>query len=51
MRIHLLELVGILETIAAVGRIDALEGEVPAALTRRLAIALDLTSLAFVARD
>lgn len=49
MRIHLLELIRILEAIAAVWRIHALEGEVAAALTWCLAIAFDFPSLALVA--
>lgn len=39
----------ILEAIAAIGRIDTLEVQVPAALASRLAIALDLAVLALIA--
>ena len=49
MRRHILVLLRVLEAIAAVGRVDALEVQVAAALARRLAIALDLAPLALVA--
>lgn len=42
-------LVRLLEVVAAVGRILAVEVEIAAALAGRLAIALDLASLAFIA--
>jgi hypothetical protein len=38
----------IFKAIAAIGRIDALEVQVPAALAWRLAVALDFASLALV---
>ena len=50
--LHLLELGGILEGVrTAVGRIDTLEIEVPAAVAWCLSIAFDLSPLAFVAGD
>lgn len=48
---HVLVLGRVLEAIAAVGRVDALEVQVAAALAGRLAIALDLAPLALVARQ
>jgi hypothetical protein len=51
VRRHLLELVAVFERVAAVGRVGALQVEVPATLAWCLAIALDLSSFAFVARD
>lgn len=49
---HLFELVRILETVrATVGRIETLEVEMAASLTRGLAIALDLAALALVTAD
>ena len=51
MRGHVLVLLRVLEAIAAVGRVDALEVQVAAALAGRLAIALDLAALALVARQ
>ena len=51
VRRHLLELVALLEAVATIGRIHALEIEVAASLTRRLPIALDLAALAFIACD
>lgn len=46
---HVLVLLGVFEAIAAIGRVYALEIEVAASLAGCLAIALDLTTLAFVA--
>lgn len=47
--VHLLELFRVLEVVgAAVGRVEALEVEVAASLTGRLAIALDLAALALI---
>jgi len=47
---HLTELVRVFEGRgAAVGSIDAVESEVAASLARGLAIALDLSALAFIA--
>lgn len=40
-----------LEVVTAVGRVLAVQAEVSAALAGRLAIALDLPALAFIARD
>ena len=51
MRRHLFELLRVLEPIAAVRRIDALQIEIPTSLTRCLSITLDLPALAFIARD
>ena len=51
MRAHGLELFRILEAIAAVWRVYALEREVATALAWCLSIALDLPSLTFVACD
>ena len=51
VRRHLLELVALLEVVAAIGRIQALETEVAASLARRLPVALDLAPLALVACD
>ena len=48
---HIFVLGRVLEAIAAVGRVDALEVQVAAALARRLAVALDLAPLALVARQ
>ena len=48
MRHHILVLLRIFEPIAAIRLIDALEVQVPAALARRLAVALDFASLALV---
>jgi hypothetical protein len=48
---HVLVLLRVLEAIAAVGRVDALEVQVAAALARRLPVALDLAPLALVARQ
>ena len=49
VRRHILILLRIFKAIAAVGRIDALEVQVPAALAWRLAVALDFSALALVA--
>lgn len=49
MRRHVLVLLRVLEAIAAIWRIDALEVQVSAALAGRLAIALDLATLALIA--
>jgi hypothetical protein len=46
MRRHVLVLLRVLEAIAAVGSIDAFEVQVAAALTGRLAVALDLAAFA-----
>lgn len=47
---HISKLVGILEVGgAAVGSIDAIQGEVAASLAWSLAVAFDLSSLTFVA--
>jgi len=51
MGVHALELVRVFEAVAAVGRVQALEGEVAAALARRLPIALDLSPLTLVTRN
>lgn len=48
MRRHILVLLRIFKAIAAIGRIDALEVQVPAALAWRLAVALDFAALALV---
>lgn len=48
---HVLVLGRISEAIAAVRRIDALQGQVATSLTRRLTVALDLPPLALVAGD
>jgi hypothetical protein len=42
-------ILGLLEVVAAVWRVQALEAEVAAALAGRLAVALDLAALAFIA--
>jgi hypothetical protein len=42
-------ILGFLKIIAAVGRIVALERQIPASLTRRLPIAFDLPALALIA--
>lgn len=42
-------ILGILEIVAAIRRIQTLEGKVPAALAWRLAVALDLPPFAFIA--
>jgi hypothetical protein len=39
---------GLLEVVAAVGRIRAFEVQIAAALTRRLAVALNLAPLALI---
>lgn len=51
VRGHVLVLLRVLEAIAAVGRVDALEVQVAAALAGCLAVALDLAPLALVARQ
>jgi hypothetical protein len=48
MRRHILVLLRIFEATTAIERIDALEVQVPAALARRLAVALDFAALALV---
>lgn len=49
---HLLEFIRVLEAVTAtIGRIETLQGEVAASLARCLSIALDLPSLALIARD
>lgn len=48
VRRHILVLLRILKAIAAVGRIYAFEVQVPTALARRLAVALDFAALALV---
>lgn len=49
MSVHLLEFIRLFEVVAAVGRIQALQAEIPAALTRCLPVALYLSSFALVA--
>lgn len=44
-----MDALGLLEVVAAVGRILAVEVKVAASLTRCLSVALDLASLAFIA--
>ena len=51
MRRHILVLLRVLEAIAAIGRVDALEVQVAAALAGRLAIARDLATLALIAGE
>lgn len=51
MRRHLLELVAVFERVAAVGSVGALQVEIAAALTWRLAIALDLPPFALITRN
>jgi hypothetical protein len=51
VRVHSFELVRVLEAIATVGRVHALEREIATSLAGRVAVAFDLASLAFVAGD